>query len=172
MLAPAWSALLLGPCQQSLPCPQCQLRLFVRRDGRSRQTHIGHSYQTCIGWIRCQICGRICQWILISWSHRTRWDDWLLVRHGAMNHTPPASHAVALIQAFKATPELASITMDEICHQVVGDNLPLVNMNAHSSKTNLLCSLKPLGTTVLTKLPGAAESLSTSARRKLPQSPP
>ena len=84
------------------------------------------------------------------------------------------------IQAFKATPELVFIPIDKICQvQAMGDNLPLVNMDTCSCKTDLLCLLEPSGTTVLTKSPGAIKSLDSPAwsellelpRMELPHSP-
>jgi len=54
------------------------------------------------------------------------------------------------------------ITIVEINHQVMGDNLSLLDMDAHSSKTDLPCLPELSGTTVLTKSLGAA---------KLPNSP-
>jgi len=76
-----------------------------------------------------------------------------------VNHTPPAQHAMAQIQALEHKPELASIPMDKIRQaQAVGDNLSLVNMGTRSSKTDLPCSLEPPGTTVPVGLPGAVKS--------------
>ena len=90
---------------------------------------------------------------------------------GATNHTPPASHTMVRIQASEATPELVSITMDEIHHQVVGDDLPLVDADAHSSETGLPCLPELSGTTVPTKSLGAAESLHSPAWPELPHLP-
>jgi len=55
----------------------------------------------------------------------------------AVNHTSPATNATTqiLVQAFEATPETASVHMDEIRQvQAVGDTFPLVDMDARGSK--------------------------------------
>jgi len=49
--------------------------------------------------------------------------------------------------------------MDKIRQvSAIGDNLPLVNMHARSSKTDQPCLLEPCGSTVPTRLPGMLES--------------
>ena len=75
---------------------------------------------------------------------------------GVMNHMLPATNDTVRIQPFKATPELASIRTDEICQvQAMGDTLPLINMDAHSSETDLLCSPEPSETTVHDEITGS-----------------
>jgi len=95
-------------------------------------------------------------------SSKRQWPESpeLLAMLSTVNHTLPAQHSTAQIQAFEDTHKLASVPMDKIRQaQSVGDNLSLVDVGAHSSETDLPCSLELLGTTVSTGLSGAAESL-------------
>ena len=48
----------------------------------------------------------------------------------AVDHMTPAQHAMARIQAFEDSPELASIPIDKIHQtQAIGDNLSLVDLS-------------------------------------------
>jgi len=105
------------------------------------------------------------QWLRLL-SSNPQWPESpeLLAMLHAVNHMPPAQHAMAQIQAFEDTPKLASIPMDKIRQtQAVGDNLALVAMGVHSSETDLPCSPERPGTTVLAGLLVAVESSNSPA---------